>query len=449
MSLVLNVEILGEFKKLTQATTGAQKSLSGLEKGVKGISSKISGTLAAVGIGFSLSAVVKGINDTIEAASDLEQQFGAIDSVFKNFAPNMKAFAETLAPIGINSSDAARNMAVLGAQLQGFGLSTGTAAVKTQELILLAADLAATFGGTTSDAVAALGSLFRGEFDPVEKYGVAIKKSDINARLAAEGLETLEGEALKQAEAQAALALLFEKTALAQGQAARESESYASQQAYLRAESDNLKAQLGEALMPVMIELFKAIRDSLPQIKEMISQFIALLPAIIGVLVKMVEMKDTLIPLTVSLIAIGTAVKAGTVAFSAYKLIAGTIAAINAGVTASNVALAASNTSVATTATAAGRAMKLLGAAATVGAVLSLSGSAAQPGTVPSTTNKGNGPEKKVPTVPTIPNQKTAGIPGYTAPVTINVNKGNVTAEDIVKVINQKQIETGSKLLRQ
>ena len=30
MSLVLNVEILGEYKKLTQATKGAQKNLNGL-----------------------------------------------------------------------------------------------------------------------------------------------------------------------------------------------------------------------------------------------------------------------------------------------------------------------------------------------------------------------------------------------------------------------------------
>jgi hypothetical protein len=447
MSLVLNVEILGEFKKLTQATTGAQKSLSGLEKGVKGISSKIGGTLAAIGVGFSLSAVIKGINETVEAASDLQQQFGAIDSVFKNFAPNMKAFAETLAPIGISSADAAREMTVLGAQLKGFGLSTGTAAVKTQELIVLAADLAATFGGTTSEAVSALGSLFRGEFDPVEKYGVAIKKSDINARLAAEGLSGLTGESLKQAEAQAALALLFEKTADAQGQAARESESYASQQAYLRAESDNLKAQLGEALMPVMIELFQAIRDSLPEIKELIAQFIEFLPAIIGVLVKMVEMKDTLIPLTLALTGMAAAIRLGTAAYGAYKLVAGGIAALNAGIAASNTAVAASAGTATAAVTALTAAFRIALAIGAIGGVLSLGGSAPLPGTVPSTTNKGNGPDKKGMTVPTIPNQKTPGIPGFTAPVTINVNKGNVTAEEIVKVINQKQLETGSKLL--
>ena len=211
MSLVLNVEILGEFKKLTAATKGSEKALSKLQKSADGFSKKINGSLALIGAGFSMAAVVRGINESVEAASDLQQQVGALDSVFKNFSPQMQAFAATMAPLGLSAADASRQMAVLGAQLKGFGLSTGTAAVKTQELLVLAADLAATFGGTTSDAVSALGSLFRGEFDPIEKYGVAIKKSDINARLAAEGLGELTGEALKQAEATAALALLYEK----------------------------------------------------------------------------------------------------------------------------------------------------------------------------------------------------------------------------------------------
>ena len=313
MSLVLNVEILGEFKKLTAATKGSEKALGNLQKTTKNISSKINGSLALIGVGFSMTAVVRGINETLEAASDLQQQFGALDSVFKNIAPEMKTFAESLTPLGLSSADASRNMALLGAQLKGFGLPLQETSVRTKELTLLAADLAATFGGTTSDAVAAIGSLFRGEFDPIERFGVAIKKSDINARLLAEGLNDLEGEALKQAEAQAALTMLFEKTTDAQGQAARESESYASQQAYLRAESENLKAEIGEALLPVMVELFKEIRDNLPEIKEFISQLLELLPVIVDLAIASLDYKEQILGLTTALAAlkIGVALLTG------------------------------------------------------------------------------------------------------------------------------------------
>lgn len=467
MSLVLNVEILGEFKKLTAATKGSEKALQGLQKSVKGFSSKINSSLALIGVGFSMNAVVQGINQSIEAASDLQQQFGALDSVFKNFSPQMQAFAESLAPLGLSAADASRNMAVLGAQLKGFGLSTGTAAAKTQDLIVLAADLAATFGGTTSDAVSALGSLFRGEFDPIERYGVAIKKSDINARLAAQGLGELTGEALKQAEATAALELLYEKTADAQGQAARESESYASQQAYLRAESENLKAELGEALMPVMIELFKEIRKSLPEIKELIRGFIAIVPSIVGFATEMIRAKDVLVPLVFSMTALGAAIKVGTAAFGAYKAVAAGIAAINATITASNTAVAASANAAAAAQSRLATIAKVGAAAAAVGAIISIPGSAALPGKVPSTTKTPDSGERtnfkpKQPSnvgipgfsAPLIPASPTANSkPKTTAPVVnnnINVNVKNSTAtgQQIAKAVNREIKTVGTQVIR-
>src|SRR4029077_12446310 len=104
-----------------------------------------------------------------------------------------------------------------GAQLQGMGFSAGDAAKKTDELTSRGADLAATFGGTTKDAMEAIGSLMRGETDPIEKYGVSIKASDIAARLAATGQDKLTGAAKKNATAQATLAMLTEQTKDATG----------------------------------------------------------------------------------------------------------------------------------------------------------------------------------------------------------------------------------------
>ena len=68
MSLVLNVEILGEFKKLTEATKGSQKSLSGLEDNAKKISRGINTALGAIGIGFSLNFLVDQFKESTKAA---------------------------------------------------------------------------------------------------------------------------------------------------------------------------------------------------------------------------------------------------------------------------------------------------------------------------------------------------------------------------------------------
>jgi hypothetical protein len=68
MSLVLNVEILGEFKNLTAATKGAQTSLSSLNKATASISRKMTGALAAIGLGFSLRTVINELEESAKAA---------------------------------------------------------------------------------------------------------------------------------------------------------------------------------------------------------------------------------------------------------------------------------------------------------------------------------------------------------------------------------------------
>lgn len=73
MSLVLNVEILGEFKKLTEATTGSQKSLSGLEDNAKKISNGINTALGAIGIGFSLNFLIDQFKESTKAAIEDEK----------------------------------------------------------------------------------------------------------------------------------------------------------------------------------------------------------------------------------------------------------------------------------------------------------------------------------------------------------------------------------------
>jgi hypothetical protein len=68
MSLVLNVEILGEFKKLTEATKGSEKSLGSLDDQAKKISKGINTALGAIGIGFSLNFLIDQFKESTKAA---------------------------------------------------------------------------------------------------------------------------------------------------------------------------------------------------------------------------------------------------------------------------------------------------------------------------------------------------------------------------------------------
>lgn len=234
--------------------------------GGKGASASLFGNVGAKSLGLIGSAASKAgemvgefIDSSIQAASDLEQSVGGIKAVFGPAADKIMKFGETADKALGLSKNAVNEMAtVIGAKLQGMGYAVDEAADKTLLLEQRGADMAATFGGTTVDAVQAISSLLSGERDPIEKYGVSIKEADVQARILAKGLDTSTTEAKKNATAVASLELLMESTAKATGRFAAETESLAGAQQIANAELANMEATLGQKMLPAQLAVTKA-----------------------------------------------------------------------------------------------------------------------------------------------------------------------------------------------
>lgn len=264
MALNLEVQILGQYKGLTKATKGATKQLQGLQSSVSRISRGINGVLATIGVGLSFGALKNGIQSVVAEASNLEQAYGATAAVFKTSSEQIIAASKSAATaFGLSANDYLQSANLIGAQLSNLGFSQDDYAAKTQGLVGLGADLAATFGGTTYEAVQALSAVFRGEYNQVEKYGVSIRKSDINARVAARGYKGATGELLKQQEALAALEILYGQTQAAQGQFSREANTLAGATQILRAGFANAKTEIGEGFYPVILAVAQFVNDNM------------------------------------------------------------------------------------------------------------------------------------------------------------------------------------------
>jgi hypothetical protein len=67
-SLALNVEILGQFNKLTAATKGASNQLSGLNKTATSISKGMNKAFGLIGVGFSLNFLKNELGEAAKAA---------------------------------------------------------------------------------------------------------------------------------------------------------------------------------------------------------------------------------------------------------------------------------------------------------------------------------------------------------------------------------------------
>lgn len=216
----------------------------------------------------------------LKQASDLQQAAGAVDSVFgKQSGKIHKLAKEAAGSVGLARSEYSNLAAVLGSQLGNLGVAQDQLVGKTDSLVKLGGDLAATFGGTTADAVSALSALLRGETDPVERYGVSIKQADIAARLAAKGQDKLTGKQLQAAKTQATLELLNRQTAKAQGQRAREAGSEAQAREVAMARLKNAGASLGAVLLPIAA----AIATQLGRVAAVVENNRAAFVALIGV----------------------------------------------------------------------------------------------------------------------------------------------------------------------
>lgn len=235
------VSVTSNVKDLQKGLSSATGSFDALTKVAKVAALAVVAATVAIGV------------KAVKSASDLEQAMGGLEAVFKGNSDQMTKWAKGAAnSVGLAQSEYAGLATILGAQLKNMGVATDQLGGQTNDLVTLGADLAAQFGGSTSDAVSALSSLMRGERDPIEKYGVSLKQADINARLAEKGMSGLTGEALKQATTMVTLEMLYEQTADAAGAFARESATLAGQQQRLKANFENLYATLGTALLPAV-----------------------------------------------------------------------------------------------------------------------------------------------------------------------------------------------------
>lgn len=156
MSLVLNVEILGEFKKLTAATQGANKQLSGLQGTASKISKNIGRAFATIGIGLSFAVITRELKEASKAAVEDAKSQGLLASALKN---TTNANSAQIASVEQSISKMSRQASIADDDLRPAfaNLARATGDVeKSTKLMSLALDIAAGTGKNVDTVVKAL-----------------------------------------------------------------------------------------------------------------------------------------------------------------------------------------------------------------------------------------------------------------------------------------------------
>ena len=258
-------KITADITKFEQNIDKAVNSTNRLEKTVLQKLTNMGDSFVNVGKKASIlsAALVAAGGKAFMMAADFEDAIGATGQIFSENADIVKGWAETLGTeYGIAKKEALEYSNLMGSMLINIGkLTEEQAARQSAKLIELAGDLTAMYGGRTQDAVRALMGALKGNNTMLDNYGMAVNDALVKTRAFEMGLSDGTGELSLQAKQAATLALIYEQTTAAQGQAAREADGASGAMRALTTEVKNLSTELGQVLLPVITPVVAGIRD--------------------------------------------------------------------------------------------------------------------------------------------------------------------------------------------
>jgi hypothetical protein len=255
--IILTIASVFKSAGLNQARTavlGAGKDFGALAKQI-GVAAGSFGAFQA------LTSSKAFISDAIEQTQKFERNILALKQTFEGAFGTINNFTKQVEDYGISQQQAAQASIFLGSVLKQYGFSVTESADETQRLVTLSQDLATTYGYDLQDALLAITALFRGEYDPIEKFGVAMKQNEINALLTAQGLGKLTGAERANAEATARLSLLFERADDSVGAFTRAADTLYVAQSKLAAVTGNLTVAFGEPLQKPIAKVTDGLAD--------------------------------------------------------------------------------------------------------------------------------------------------------------------------------------------
>lgn len=174
--------------KLGLDQKGYASGLAGAAAKTKQVGQSMMKTGAMMTAGLTLPIIGAGVAAT-KAAMDLQESQNAANVVFGESVEIMNKYGDTVAKTaGLSRAEFNQLGAVTGAFLKNVGFDTAKAAEETIKLTERAADMASIFNTDVSQALAAIQSGLKGEFNPLEQFGVKLNAAAIEAKALEMGL---------------------------------------------------------------------------------------------------------------------------------------------------------------------------------------------------------------------------------------------------------------------
>jgi hypothetical protein len=239
----VSIKFLADVDGMKRGIDQVNGQLGVLSKGMKAFG-------VATAAYFAAGPIVDFAKEAITAASDLSEALNKNSVVFDDAAKRIEVFSKSAADnLGLSQTAALNAASTFGTIGKAAGLVGNDLAGFSTSFSTLAADLASFSNTSVEDAVTAIGAAFRGEQEPIRKYGVLIDDAALKQEALALGIYSGKGALDAQSKILATQSLLWKQTTDAQGDFARTQDGLANATRILSAQFDNLKASIGTAFL--------------------------------------------------------------------------------------------------------------------------------------------------------------------------------------------------------
>lgn len=225
---------------------------------------------------FAAREIVNFGKEAIGAASDLAESANAVAVTFGDAASGiMKLGEEASKTVGLSAKD----FNAFAVQFAGFTQQLTTADQDivdvTDTLTTRIADFASVMNLDIPDAATKFRQALSGETEGMKQFGIDVSAAAVQSYALANGITDSAASMTEAEKVQARYGLIMEETAKMSGDFANTSDGLANQQRILAAEMENVKATVGQAMVPALqavmgavgpvVDAFTALPDGMQQ----------------------------------------------------------------------------------------------------------------------------------------------------------------------------------------
>lgn len=207
---------------------------SDLEKKTSTLGSKMGNVAKGIGQAFVAGTAIAGtaliglIGKSVQMAGELEQNLGGSEAVFKEFAETVQTVgSKAFETMGLSQSEFLATANKMGALMQGSGISIEQSMDLSTKAMQRASDVASIMGIDIDSAMESIAGAAKGNFTMMDNLGVAMNATSIEAYALSKGIKTSYNEMDQAQKIGLAMEMFLEKTAYAEGNYAKENETFA------------------------------------------------------------------------------------------------------------------------------------------------------------------------------------------------------------------------------